>query len=416
MSARWSRREWLQVVPFTLLPWTMQAAEQTTRRPLRVAAINSVFYFRSHAYHILGRLVHGYDWQGVHHQPAVQVVRMYNDQAHPSRLAEEFCRRHQIALCPTAEETLGGARLDVDAVALIIEHGNYPLTPRKQVMYPRYEYFARIVDIFRQAGRSVPVFVDKHLSYDHRQAAQMMQWADELQIPLMAGSSLPVTWRIPELEVPRETRWQEGVVTFGYDRGVSEVYLIHALEALQCFLERRRGGETGIAAVQWLEGDAVWRAGDAGEFSWDLVEAALARAPSENVGPLRENVRQPQAILVRYRDGTRGCVLNLIEQTSDFCFAGSVIGRRQPLSTCLFLPSPPGAKFFDPLTWHIERFFETRQPPYPAQRTWLTSTVLDLALQSAEQGSQPVTAAALDIRYQPPADSGFARGSWIRQR
>ena len=40
----------------------------------------------------------------------------------------------------------------------------------------------------------------------------------------------------------------------------------------------------------------------------------------------------------------------------------------------------------------------------------MTSTVLDLALHSLKDGSRPIQAAALDIRYQPPASSGFFRG------
>lgn len=418
--ATWSRRDFLAGSSATILSGAAFASsrEQSPRpspsRPLRVAAINSVFRFRSHAYHIVGRMVHGYHWRGFHHQPQLRVVRMFNDQSPPEDLSAEFCQRHDIELCQTAEQALGGDRLDVDAVVLIIEHGDYPLNDRKQVQYPRYEYFQQIVEVFRRAGRSVPVFVDKHLSYDHRKAARMIEQARELNIPLMAGSSLPVTWRLPELEPPLETPFREGLVTFGYDRAVPEIYLIHALESLQCFLERRRGGETGVKSVQCLEGEAVWRAADEGRWSWELCEAALARCQSENVGPLRENVRHPLALLVEYQDGTRGTVLNLIEQTSEFAFAGRVDGLSEPVSTCLYLPSPPAAKFFDPLTWHIEQFFLSGKPTYPVERTWLTTTVLDLGLQSQQEGHRVITSPALDIRYQPPVESGFARGPMVR--
>uniref|UniRef100_A0A7C4QKH5 Twin-arginine translocation signal domain-containing protein n=1 Tax=Schlesneria paludicola TaxID=360056 RepID=A0A7C4QKH5_9PLAN len=416
----WTRRDFLagsSATLWTSAAWTSAgnaAEDNSRRRPLRVAAINSVFRLRSHAYHIVGRIVHGYHWNGFPHRPDMRVVRMFNDQTPPDDLSEEFCRRHQIELCRSAREALGGDRLDVDAVLLIIEHGNYPINDRKQVQYPRFEYFQQIVEAFRHSGRTVPVFVDKHLSYDHRQAAQMMRQARDLGIPLMAGSSLPVTWRIPELEPPLNTPFREGLVTFGFDRGVPEIYLIHALESLQCFLERRAGGETGVRSVQCLEGDAVWRAADEGRWSWKLCEAALARCQSENVGPIRENVRNPLALLVEYNDGTRGAVLNLIEQTSEFAFAGFVEGASTPVSTCLYLPQPPAAKFFDPLTWHIEQFFLSGTPTYPVERTWLTTTVLDLGLQSQQEGYRVVTAPELDIRYQPPRDSGFARGSFVR--
>lgn len=377
----------------------------------RVAAINSIYRLRSHAYHIAGRFIYGYTREGVPHQPPFKLVRMYDDQTPADDLGPAVCAKHNIELTRTVAEALGGPRgLDVDAVLLIIEHGDYPLNERGQILYPRYEMFEQIVKVFRSSGRSVPVFVDKHLSYDHAKAAKMVATAREIGFPLMAGSSLPVTWRRPELEPPLDTPFSEGLVAFGYDRGPAEIYLIHALEVLQCMLERRRGGETGVKSVTCLQGDAVWQAGDQGRWSWKLLDAALARNPSNNYGRPRDNVRKPQAILIEYRDGTRGTVMNLIEQVSDNSFAGQVAGSAEPLSAAFYLPSPPGARFFDPLTYNIEKFFASGKSPYPVERTLLTSTVLDWALRSLHEGSRRVEDASLDIRYQPPADSGFFRG------
>lgn len=379
-------------------------------RPLRVAAINSVFRFRSHAYHIVGRMVHGLQKDGVHHQPRLQVVRMYNDQQPPDDLGPAFCQRHGIELVATPAAALGGNRLDVDAVALIIEHGDYPVNAFGQILYPRYKLFQEIVEVFRASGRTAPVFVDKHLSYDHQQAHAMVATARQMGFGLMAGSSLPVTWREPSIELPLESPLEEGVVVFGYDRSVAEVYLFHALEALQCMWERRRGGETGIKQVQCLAGPAVWRACDEGRISWPLVVEAVGRSPSANVGPIRENVLRPLAILIDYADGTRGAVLNLIEAVSDFCFAGRLRGRAEPVSFYYNLPSPPGARFFDPLTYWIEQFFLAGRPPYPVERTLLTSTLLDLALHSLKEDSRPINSEYLAVQYAPPEGSHFFRG------
>lgn len=387
------------------------AASGGTPRKLRVAAINSIFRFRSHAYHILGRMVHGFQKDGVHHQPNLQVVRMYNDQSPADDLSLGFCQRHGIELVKTPAEALGGAAgLDVDAVALIVEHGDYPANEFGQILYPRFELFQEVEKVFRKAGRSVPVFCDKHLSYDHHKAAQMVATARELGFGLMAGSSLPVTWRTPQLELPKQSPLTEAVVTFGYDRGLAEIYLFHALETLQCMVERRQGGETGVKSVVCLAGNAVWKACDDGRISWPLVEEAVGRSPSANVGPIRENVAKPVAILLEYNDGFRGAVLNLIEAVADFCFAAKLRDRPQRVSCCFDLPAPPGARFFDPLTYHIEQFFRTGQPSYPVERTLLTSTVLDVALHSLKSSSQPLTNAALQVSYQPPASSGFFRG------
>lgn len=383
------------------------------KRP-RVAAINSIYRLRSHAYHIAGRFIYGYTRNGFHHQPPFDLVRMWNHQQPKDDLGPRVCRAHNIELTKTLPEALGkNGGLDVDAVLLIIEHGDYPLNDRGQVLYPRYEFFEQIVDVFKKAGRSVPVFVDKHLSYDHRHAAKMVATAREMKFGLMAGSSLPVTWRRPEIEPTVGTKFKEAVVTFGFDRGTVEIYLFHALEVLQCMLERRAGGETGVKSVQFLEGDAVWKAGDDGRWSWRLLNAALSRCPSTNTGPVRENVLHPQAVLVEYKDGTRGACLNLIEQTSEFSFGATIDDREEPLSSCFYLPAPPGARFFDPLTYNIEKFFASGQSPYPVERTQLTSTLTDLAMQSLHSGSKVISDPALDIRYAAPADSGFFRGPYI---
>lgn len=377
----------------------------------RVAAINSIYRYKSHAYHIAGRFIHGYSREGVHHQPPFRLVRMYNDQYPDDDLGREVCRRHHIALSATVAEALGGEQLDIDAVLLICEHGDYPVNEFGQILYPRYEFFQQIVEVFRRSGRSVPIFVDKHLSYDHRRAAEMVKTARELGFGLMAGSSLPVTWRRPELEPPLETPFREGLLLYGYDRNIAEIYLFHALESLQCMLERRKGGETGVRSVECLSGEAVWKAGDQGRWSWDLLRAASGRSPSYNIGDPRENVPKPMAILIDYRDGTRGAVVNLPEQLSDMNFAGRIAGHDELVSTDFYLPAPPGAKFFDPLVANIEKFFTTGKPPYPVERTLLTSTMLDLALHSLAEG-RAIASPALDIRYQAPADSGFIRGRY----
>lgn len=358
--------------------------------------------------------MYGYTRNGFHHQPPFDLVRMWNHQQPENDLGPSVCKAHHIELTNTIPEALGVDKgMDVDAVLLIIEHGDYPVNDKGQILYPRYEFFQQIVDVFKKTGRTCPVFIDKHLSYDHRQAAKMVATAKELKFGLMAGSSLPVTWRRPEIEPPLGTDFDEAVVTFGFDRGTVEIYLFHALETLQCMLERRPGGESGVKSVQFLQGDAVWKAGDEGKWSPRLMDAALSRCPSRNTGPVRENVLNPQAVLVEYQDGTRGAVLNLIEQTSEFAFAATVAGRPDPVSSVFYLPAPPGARFFDPLTYNIEKFFASGTPPYPVERTLLTSTMTDLAMQSLKEGSKVIMNPALAIKYEAPADSGFFRGPYV---
>ena len=392
------------------------AATPPPRKRLRVAGINSIYRFRSHAYHIEGRILFGYTRNGFHHQPQLQLVRMHNDQYPADDLSQIDCPAHGVEISKTVAEALGGSKgLDVDAVLLICEHGDYPLNEFKQILYPRYQLFEQIVEVFRKSGRVVPVFVDKHLSYDHQLAHKMVATAREMGFPLMAGSSLPVTWRIPVLEPPLGTPFKEGLGVFGYERGPVEIYLFHILEVLQCMMERRAGGETGVKSVRTITGPDVWKAGDAGVWSWDLLHAALARCPTSNVGPLREIVRNPMAVIIEYKDGTKGTVLNLIEATSDLAFAGRVDGVKEPLATYFHLPGPPGAKFFNPLTWHIEEFIHNGRPNYPVERTLLTSTICDFGMRSLKQNGEVQTSALLNVNYQAPPDSGFFRDSFTDQ-
>lgn len=414
-----TRRSFLGASSALMLGSKVHAADKGDSAPIpsarpRVAAVNSIYRLRSHAYHIAGRFIHGYTRNGFHHQPPFDLVRMWNHQQPKDDLGPSVCKTHRIELTKTIEEALGtNGGLDVDAILLIIEHGDYPVNDRGQVLYPRYEFFEQIVDVFRKVRRSVPIFVDKHLSYDHKLAAKMVSMANEMNFGLMSGSSLPVTWRRPEIEPPVGTKFEEAVVAFGFDRGTVEIYLFHALEVLQCMMERRAGGETGVKSIQFIEGHAVWKAGDEGRWSWRLLHAALSRCASTNTGPIRENVLQPQAVLVEYQDGTRGAVLNLIEQTSEFSIGAKVTGQTEPVSSCFYLPAPPGARFFDPLTFNIEKFFATGRSPYPVERTLLTSTMTDLAMQSLKGGNKVIADPALVVKYSAPVDSGFFRGPYV---
>jgi hypothetical protein len=388
------------------------------RKP--VAVVCTVYRPLSHAYHIAGRLILGYPLDGHFHVPSAFVRAMYVDQFPDNDLSRTHSRAYGFPIARSVAEALTDkdGKLAVEGVLLIAEHGNYPRNDREQILYPRFEMMEQIVSVFRKTGRSVPVFVDKHLSYSWPKAAKMVAWSQELKFPLMAGSSLPVTWRRPELELPLQAQIEDGLVA-AY--GPLEVYGFHALETLQVMLERRHGGESGVGAVTCLTGNEVWKAADAGRWSWDLLEAALGRSETLNPGDVRLNTgsmnvgsmpRIPAtAFLVEYRDGTRGTVLLLNGHIQDFCFAARIKGETKPAS-CLFRqPQPPGAKFLECLTVNIERFLESGQPPYPVDRTLLTSGTLESLLESHYQRGARIETKHLDVHYRAPLDSGFMRGN-----
>ena len=161
-------------------------------------------------------------------------------------------------LYPTIEEalTLGGSRLAVDGVVIIAEHGRYPKNESGQTLYPRYEFFKRVVKVFEQSGRSVPVFNDKHLSTTWARCREMVDDSRRLGFAFLAGSSLPVTRRLPPIDMPLDAPLVESVCV-GY--GGVDSYDFHGLEAAQCMSERRQGGEHGIRRARALRGPAPGR-------------------------------------------------------------------------------------------------------------------------------------------------------------
>jgi hypothetical protein len=404
----------------------VRADEQAPSGPRpKIAAIVTEYRKGSHGQGIVDRFLDGYGWHGRHHVPAVEVVSLYLDQKPRNDLSpERVARHHELTLYPTIAEALtrGGKALAVDGVLIIGEHGRYPRNERRQTMYPRYEFFQQVVEVFRRSGRAVPVFNDKHLSWRWDWAKAMVDASRELRFPFMAGSSLPVTWRMPSIDLPLGTAVEE-VVCVGY--GGLDSYDFHGLETLQCMAERRRGGETGVAAVRAFEGDAVWKALD-DEVSPRLFEACLCRSftlgsPKPGYGnafPAREDLprlaRRPFMYRIEYVDGLKGTLLMLNGVVRDFTVALQPSGGGPILSTQMYLPGlHPGQtlpNFFSPLSHHIETMFLTGKPPYPVERTLLTTGILASAIDSIAQGHARVETPQLrDVSYQPRAESTFLR-------
>lgn len=398
----------------------------------KIALVTSAYYYLSHAYHIGGRFLDGYMKGDDHYFPNFGIASAYVEQVKGNDLSRELAKEHSFRLSETIDDalTLGTGKLAVDAVLLIGEHGDYPYNAKGQKLYPRYEYFQKIAAVFEKTGKSVPVFCDKHLSYDRKKAAEMVATAKKMGFPFMAGSSLPVTWRRPELEFKLGTKITEALIA---SRGEMEIIGIHALEALQCMVERRftnadpKPANQSVKAVTCLQGDAVWKAGDDGLWSWELLEHAIGRSPSRNAGDVRANCRRfprptawgnfvkgPIAFHIEYNDGLKATVLQLDGHVADETFAARLEGEKKPQSCLFWLPPPPGAAFLEALSSHIETFFATGKPPYPVERTLLTGGILDYALESRVNASKRLETPDLDIRYNPPTDSGFMRGDYVK--
>lgn len=372
----------------------------------RVAAVVTWYQYYSHADVICGRILEGYFPNNVRKEPRTQLVSMYTDQIAPKDMSRDLSKKHGFPIYPTIAETLtlGTGKLAVDAVLLIGEHGDYPTNEKGQKLYPRHALMQEIVEVFRELGHAVPLFCDKHLSYSWQKAQEMYGWSKELKFPFMAGSSIPVTVRVPELEIPHGARIKHALAC-GY--GDLDAYGFHTLETLQCMVERRAGGETGIAAVEMLEGDAVWnwRDGD-GRWSAPLLSAALATNPKVQPGPPEQNAKKPVLFLLEYRDGLRAAAYMLSGHSNAFLFAAQIEGQNAPVASHFgFTGAGRRLPHFDGLVDCIEEMFVSRKPVYPVERTLLTTGALAFLFESRGKGRRDTP--ELSIRYQSPRKTYF---------
>ena len=172
------------------------AAAAPSGHPKRIAAIITEYRPGSHADVIVGKYLEGYNQDQRPPYPRSKIVSIFTEQVPKDDLSRGMAKKYNVPIFRTVQEALalGGGRLAVDGVLLIGEHGEYPSNEKEQKLYPRFEMFLKITDVFRQTGRAVPVFNDKHLSFSWRQAKRMVEISRELQFPMLAGSSAPVAW------------------------------------------------------------------------------------------------------------------------------------------------------------------------------------------------------------------------------
>src|ERR1035438_9362879 len=319
--------------------------------PPKLAAVVTTYFKYSHAQQIVDRLLDGYGWNGTYHHPPIDLVSLFVDQVGKDDLSRERAGRHgRGSIYPTIAEALtsGGSKLAVDAVLIVGEHGNYPRNEKRQTKYPRYEFFEQVVKVFQDSGRVVPVFSDKHLSWNWEWARKMYDTSREMKFPFMAGSSLPVTWRIPSVEMPLGARITEAMCV-GY--GGVDSYDFHALETIQCMVERRRGGGTGVEWLPAYSGEKFWEALAQGVWPRALMDAALSRSHTlvppvrggvshvlPSVDDMRRLVRGSLPCRYQHSYGLK-CTMSLLNgMIRDFNFAAYVNGGSQPWSTQMYLP------------------------------------------------------------------------------
>lgn len=379
----------------TLYPFTVHAL----RFP-RVAGIATAYYHNAHADMFFTRLLRTDSLDGRGARPPLQLASLFTDQTPANDMGRAMAAEHRVPRFETARGALqvGGERLAVDGVLMIAEHGQYGESNTGQFVFPKRRFFAEIAGAVERGGRAVPVFCDKHLADNWTDAKWIYDEARRLRIPLMAGSSLPVTWRDPPIDTPRGGKLREIAVT---TYGRLDSYGIHALEVAQALAERRHGGETGIARARYLEGPAVWEAARSGLYDRRLLDAALGRL-KDRVIPAGKRVEDqaahPGLMAVDYRDGLRVRVFALDGAVQEWAAAWK--DETETVSATLFWTQElrPFQHFAVQLAG-IGKFMQTGAAPWPIERTLLTSGALDAVLISKRDGGRVVETPWLPIAY-----------------
>lgn len=390
-------------------------AQGDPKQKKKLAIITTEWRFRSHAWHMGERFLGGYPVKGKWHHPAIDVVSAYVDQVPAGDLSKARALESNFKIYPNIAEALrcGTDKLAVDAVLIIGEHGTYPDNELGQKKYPRYEFFQKVVEVFKKDGMTTPIFNDKHLSWNWEWAKEMVDTSRKLKFPLLAGSSLPVTWRMPAVEMPENAQPEEVMCLA---MGGVDSYDFHALEIIQCMAERRKGGETGVKAVQAIRGEEVWKRMASGSWEkggWNpkLFEACMNRSQTLAQAPTYSHrkpttkqmvdwVKAPMAYRIEYLDGLKSTMLLMNGLVGDFTFAASLKDQAEPLSTLFYLPTNPNVSYSAALMSNAEEMFITGKAPYPVERTLLTSGILAACLGSLGNGQKRIETPHLKVGYQ----------------
>ncbi|HIT75817.1 MAG TPA: hypothetical protein IAA98_09545 [Candidatus Avipropionibacterium avicola] len=371
----------------------------------RVALIATAWFRDSHADVLAGPLVRGYPWNGEHQPSRIEIVSAHIEQhgvlgpeGQELDVGLPILAEAGIPQYETPAEALGAGRpgVNVDGVLIIGEHGRYEENEWGQQVYPRRRLFDACISAMIATDTFIPIANDKHLAWNWTDAKAMYDTAASLGVPLLAGSTIPLSWRRP-----RGTAWPYGAqldAIVGAAYGPFERYGYHCLEGVQAFAERRAGGETGVAEVHgWAGAEA---ADGVATIDSALLERAIAAhgvAP-DDIGAAIDRIEH--VITATHRDGLRSAVV-LSPALRSFSVAAT--GPDHEVDAELHLQPGRPHSHFAFLARAVESLMLERRPPYPVERTLLTGGILDHAMKSAHGAVEPATP-HLDVTYEVEAD------------
>lgn len=392
---------------------TNATAQNTQKRP-RIACLVSYWgATRSHADWIITKLIDGYWWNGAHTPSRIDVASVYIHQHDTSLLAQKICKSKNIPIFKTVAEalTLGGKELDVDGVVIVAEHGDYPTNLKGQWMLPRWWIYNQAIKVFEKSKRSVPVFNDKHLSYDWDESKWMFDKSRELNFPLTGGSSIPVYYRKPEIELAIDTPIKTSVVLGG---APDEGALFHCVDVLQAFVERRKGGETGVKSVQCIRGPETWAWTERNPWAGKLLESVRTKF---DLKPGHfQAIEKPNVCIVEYNDGTKAAIFNADDV--GWTYAGEIEGQAEPTMISMLGWPGPFSQYHASNSqphWIVETMV-TKKEPFNAQRLLLSSGITAMNMESNWENSKysevgrRIETPFMNMKYKSTRGAQFSTG------
>jgi hypothetical protein len=413
-----TRREMLRMAGMagvTALAGTaIGAVPQTAQKRPRVACLVSYWGGpNSHADWIIDKLMDGYWWHGAHRASQVDVVSVYINQLDTSLLGQKVCQAKGIPIFKTVGEavTLSGKELAVDGVVIVAEHGNYPTNLKSQWMLPRWWIYQQVMRVFEESKRSVPVFNDKHFSYNWDEAKWMYDKSRELGFALTGGSSIPAYFRKPEIELAIDTPIENSIAV---GDTADEGALFHCVDTLQAFVDRRKGGETGVKSVQCIRGPETWKWVERNAWAGDLLEAVRSNFALKR-GYFQEG-KKPNICIVDYNDGTKAAVIS--GSGVGWTYAGKIAGQKDPTIVSMLGWPGPFSQYHASNAhshWLIEMMVNKKEP-FNAERLLLSTGILSNNMDSCwENGrysevGRRVETPFLNMRYRSTHGPLFEKG------
>jgi hypothetical protein len=384
--------------------------ESLTMRTLRkIAFLLEEFSKPSPAQQLVDRFLAGYVTDGEFRRPPFEDASAYVILSNNPPELEQRTKDFKLMVAPRAEAAVEGA----DAVVIV---------SRK----PGALANERLVQIaLERAPEGGACFVHGALANSLERARKFAGLARSRQIALLAGTPLCVTWRLPEVELSPAAPLSEALIVVQASPSPGQTSPpvppsslrgaeLHALEGLLPVIERRRGGESGVRSVRFLEGKELWKAGDKGNWSWPLLASALSRSHSPQGDPVLDGrtqdlaglglvpklARNPRGWLIEHRDGLRSAILVLDGVVADFNFAVRAQDR-SIVCAQLYRAPAPAEQHFSRLAAVMEDFFRTGEAPWPIERNTLIAGLLEGFSQPSSRTGKVVPTPGLEVVYQP---------------